>query len=123
MPGKMRRAWRHTATTWAGAEADAQKTWDAVGAPEAARLDETIARLRPQVAALAARENLENWLARHPEAALRLQRLDRELTRIDLENRVEPKLRGVVEQRVNRPIDAAIVRRDHGIEPGFDIGL
>jgi conjugative relaxase-like TrwC/TraI family protein len=75
-----RRSLRNEAKTWAGHEDAAQATWERVGQPVAERLDAAVAALEHHIDGLSAEvAGYHRWQAAHPEAAQRLDRIDRQL--------------------------------------------
>jgi hypothetical protein len=84
MDWRSRRYWRRSARKWAEEEVAAQERYDRVAGPELERLSREVDRLEARHSELANQfEVREDWLSSHPEAARRIQQLDRELARAE----------------------------------------
>jgi hypothetical protein len=91
MGRRMRRQWRADARSWAERESLARAQFEQLATPETARLDEAIGRLDAHFQHLSAAESeRSSWIAGHPEATRRLQRIDLELTRVEHQLRPQP---------------------------------
>jgi conjugative relaxase-like TrwC/TraI family protein len=117
---RSRRQWHKEAALWADREGDARTAYHEIVGPEANRLDQGINRLEGLRDELeAAAQDRSVWLEQHPEAAIRLRSLDREL-------------HPLVELPENRPAlgraRGTAHEHDLGIAPpgpdlGIDLGL
>jgi hypothetical protein len=110
-----RRSEAKQAQQWAKREAQAQVRWERVGVPVLATVEAELGALKGKVDSLhQTREARQEWLGRHPEAARRLDRLEREVAKareaIHLERSVANGLR--------RQAQAKEAGRDFGRERG-----
>jgi hypothetical protein len=113
---RVRRGWAKEAKVWEGRVADAQKVFDQLAGPEAARLDETIQELEDDRRSLVrAQVERDIWLEQHPEAAPPQASFDLG----DLLDRLRPAVGG---WEVGR--DASAAGMDRGAEvAGPDLGI
>jgi conjugative relaxase-like TrwC/TraI family protein len=116
-----RRHWRHEARGWADREMEAQRTYDLVVVPEAARLDDLIDEMDGRVKELAQlQDDRINWLREHPDATARLDAIDRELN--------PPRDMPEIHQELSRLLaprhqPEPQPGHDHGPDLGIDLGL
>jgi conjugative relaxase-like TrwC/TraI family protein len=107
------------AREWARRETQLQARWDRVGAPVRAGLDAEIGTLEGKVGALRkTQEARQEWLGHHPEAARRLDRLEREVTKSREAIYLERAIANGLRQRAR----AKELGRDFGRELGRSIG-
>lgn len=116
---------KQRAKEWAAHEAEATDRFERLGGPERQRLADQIGQLEQKREELAAAKvEREEWLSDHPEADLRLDRLDRELAGLDSELGVEGYGRELAEPGLWEPlrfIEPPLPGPD--VDLGMDLGL
>jgi hypothetical protein len=115
-----RRYWRKEAAMWTGRERDAQAVHDQIVGPEGDRLDHQISDLDRRRRQLEdASQERDNWLEQHPEAAVRLHALDRELHPLASLPEIEHALGRIRTTAHERHLGVAPPAPDHGIDLGL----
>jgi hypothetical protein len=119
MGWQSRRYWRRAAREWAEHEVAAQERYDRVAGPEFERLSHGIedleGRQRDPSHQLKVREE---WLSSHPEAARRIEFLDRKVARA--EQALSPSIADDVTDRLGRHLGTP--ERGLGLDAGIDFG-
>jgi DNA repair exonuclease SbcCD ATPase subunit len=114
-PRRRRRSFAKEAELWGQREAEIQQRWQRLARPELARLDREENSVRRADETLCERvRNRSEWLERHPEAASRIARLEREIE--TLEYVMDPE-HAVFEPSVARQPRVGTVERGREIEP------
>lgn len=118
---RMRRRWRHEAKEWADREAKAQKAYDDIVVPEATRVDHRIAETDDQIKEFSQlQEDRTNWLRQHPEAAARLDAIDRGLNPLRDMPEIHRELSSLHTPRHKPELHRDL---DHGPDLGIDLGM
>ncbi len=116
---RMRRNWRHSAHEWTDREAKAQKGYDEVVVPEAARLDHQIDEFGDRVKQLRRMdEDRTTWLREHPEATSQLKAIERELNPLSDMPEIHQELSRLLAPRHEPDLQRGI---EHGPDLGIDI--
>lgn len=116
MGWRMKRTWRAGAKAWAEREQVLQQRWDEIGGPVLAGVDADIAGIEQRVETLRGDDaHRHNWLAEHPEAGRRLDRIDRDLETLRTVERLDQH----VARAMERGLDRGIEPPGRGIELGF----
>jgi conjugative relaxase-like TrwC/TraI family protein len=116
-----RRRWRHEAKAWTHREAKAQNAYDDIVVPEATRVDHRIAEMDDRVKELIQlQEDRTNWLRQHPEAAARLDAIDRELNPLRDMPEIHQELSRLLAPRHEPELHRG---PDHGRDLGIDVGM
>jgi conjugative relaxase-like TrwC/TraI family protein len=124
MGWRSRRDWRRTAREWSEHEVAAQDHYDGVAGPELGSLSQDIEDLEGRQRDLSHQLKVrEEWLSSHPEAARRIEFLDREVARAELA--VSPSIADDLTDRLGRHLSALQGRSlapDLGLDAGIDLG-
>jgi hypothetical protein len=120
----LRWSWKRDAKAWAALEGDATDRFERLAGPERQRLadeKDQLERRRDELGA--AKVDRQEWLGDHPEATLRLNRLDRELAGLEPELVVEGYGPELAEHGLWAPLRVTgQPLREPGIDLGMDLG-
>jgi hypothetical protein len=115
----LRWSWQRDAKAWAAREAEASSRFERLAGPERQRLDREKDQLERRRDVLgAAKVDRQEWLGDHPEASLRLNRLDRELAGLEPELALDDYGPELAERGLWEPL-----RLSEPPPPGPDIDL
>jgi hypothetical protein len=126
---RVRRHWRHEATTWRRAETAAQVTYERIAEPEIARLDDRIGGLSDRRDELRSQAGERaRWLAEHPEVGRRVGHLDRELSDLDAQAHAEREFSQLIARAVATALRPDLAAAHDptpgaGVDRGMDLGL
>jgi hypothetical protein len=117
----LRWSWQRDAKAWAVREAEASDRFERLAGPERQRLDREKDQLEQRREELgAAKVERQEWLGDHPEATLRLNRLDRELAGLEPELALEGFGPELAEPSVWEPLR---LMEQPPPRPDIDLGL